>query len=242
LAVGGVYRTDRHRAVVTAREAAMRDIDEIVAVHVRRLEALRRAGIVERVAEGVWRVPSDLPEQGQQYDSRLGDVSVTMRSHLSIEQQKRAIGATWLDQQLIAGGKDLGERGFGAEVRDALRQRLDFLIEQGLAERRGQRIILVRNLLATLRERDLGAAALGIAKETGLAYRPVADGERVSGVYRRNVLLASGRFAMLDDGVGFRLVPWKPFVEQRLGQQIAATAHGIGVSWDIGRTHGRSIG
>src|SRR6202034_3390262 len=119
------------------------------------------------------------------------------------------------------GGKDLGERGFGTEVRDALRQRLDFLIEQGLAERRGQRIILVRNLLATLRERDLGAAALGIAKETGLAYRPVADGERVSGVYRRNVLLASGRFAMLDDGIRFSLVPWRPVIAQRLGQAIS---------------------
>jgi len=30
---------------------------------VRRLEALRRAGIVERVADGTWRVPDDLPEQ-----------------------------------------------------------------------------------------------------------------------------------------------------------------------------------
>jgi type IV secretory pathway VirD2 relaxase len=242
LAVGGVYRTDHHRAVATARGVAMRDSDEVVAVHVRRLEALRRAGIVERIAEGVWRVPSDLPEQGRQYDSRLGDVSVTVRSHLSIEQQKRALGATWLDQQLIVGGKDLGERGFGAEVRDALRQRSDFLIEQGLAERHGQRIILARNLLATLRECDLEAAALGIVKETGLAYRPVTDGAQVSGVYRRNVQLASGRFAMLDDGMGFSLVPWKPVIEQRLGQQISATVRGAGTSWHIGRTHGPSVG
>jgi Protein of unknown function (DUF3363) len=83
----------------------------------------------------------------------LGGISVTVRSHLSIEQQKRAVGATWLDQQLIAGGKDLGERRFGAGVHEALKQRSDFLIEQGLAERRG---------------------------------------ERITGVYRRNVLLASG--------------------------------------------------
>lgn len=241
LAVDGVYRTDHHRAVVTARGASMRDLDEVIVAHERRLEALRRAGIAERVAEGVWRVPADLPEQGRQYDNRLGDVSVTVRSHLSIEQQKRAVGATWLDQQLIVGGKEISDRGFGAEVRDALRQRSDFLIEQGLAERRGRRIILARNLLATLRERDLEAAALGIAKETGLAYRPVANGERVSGIYRRNVLLSSGRFAMLDDGIGFRLVPWRPVIAQRLGQGVNGLVRGTDVSWDLGRQRGPRI-
>ena len=70
---------------------------EIVDTHVRRLEALRRAGIVERVAEGVWRVPADLPKQGRKYDAQqLGGVSVELRSHLPIERQTRAIGATWL--------------------------------------------------------------------------------------------------------------------------------------------------
>jgi hypothetical protein len=35
----------------------------VIDAHVRRLEALRRAGIVERMTDGVWRVPTDLPEQ-----------------------------------------------------------------------------------------------------------------------------------------------------------------------------------
>jgi hypothetical protein len=47
----------------------------------------------------------------------------------------------------------------------------------------------------------------------------VADGQRVAGIYRRSVMLASGRYAMLDDGMGFSLVPWRPVIEQRLGQQ-----------------------
>jgi hypothetical protein len=37
------------------------------------------------------------------------------------------------------------------------------------------------------------------------------------------------------------IVPWEPVIEQRLGQLIAAV-RGIGVSWDIGRMHGRSVG
>ncbi|MER8798121.1 DUF3363 domain-containing protein [Mesorhizobium sp. M0984] len=32
------------------------------------------------------------------------------------------------------------------------------------------------------------------------------------------VSLASGRFAMLDNGLGFRLVPWQPMLEGRIGQ------------------------
>ena len=66
----------------------------------RRLEALRRGGIVERLEEGVWRVPSDLPAQGAKYDVRKrGRLVVEVRSHLSLEQSVRALGATWLRGQ-----------------------------------------------------------------------------------------------------------------------------------------------
>ncbi|MQT77910.1 DUF3363 domain-containing protein, partial [Pseudomonas helleri] len=243
LASDGLYRTDHHLAIEQGRAKPGRDPQEVVAVHVRRLEALRRAGIVERVAEGLWKVPDDLPERGRQYDAkRLGGVAVELKSPLPIERQARVIGATWLDQQLISGGKGLGDLGFGGEAKDALLQRANFLAEQGLAERRGQRVILARNLLATLRGRDLAKAAQDIAAETGLEHRPVADGQRVAGIYRRSVMLASGRYAMLDDGMGFSLVPWRPVIEQRLGQQIAATIRSGGVSWEIGRQRGPTVG
>jgi len=244
VAADGLYRTDHHLAIAQAQSQIDRDPSEVVDAHVRRLEALRRAGIVERLAEGVWQVPDDLPERGRQYDTqRLGGfVAVELKSHLPIERQARVIGATWLDQQLIGGGKGLGELGFGSEVKDALQQRADFLAEQGLAEKRGQRVILARNVLATLRGRELATVGQSIAAETGLQHLPMVDGERVSGVYRRSVMLASGRFAMLDDGLEFRLVPWKPMIEQRLGKQIAATVRGGSVSWEIGRQRGPSVG
>jgi hypothetical protein len=56
------------------------------------------------------------------------------------------------------------------------------------------------------------------------------------------MLLASGRFAMLDDGMGFSLVPWKPVIEQRLGQTLTAVLHSGRVSWEFGRSRGASIG
>lgn len=45
-------------------------------------------------------------------------------------------------------------------------------------------------------------------------------------------MFASGRYAMLDDGMGFSLVPWRPVIEQRLGQQLAAMVRRRGVVGD----------
>ncbi len=242
LASDGLYRTDHHLAIEQGRVTAGRDPQEVVASHVRRLEALRRAGIVERVSEGLWKVPGDLLEQGRQYDvQRLGGVAVELKSHLPIERQTRVIGATWLDQQLIGGGKGLGDVGFGGEAKQAMRQRADFLEEEGLAQRRGQRVILARDLLGTLRNRELAQAAKDIAADTGLEHRPTADGQRVAGIYRRSVMLASGRYAMLADGMGFSLVPWNPVLKQRLEQQIAVTVRGGRTSWELGVRRGLSV-
>lgn len=243
LAADGLYRTDHHLALARSKAVEGQDPEALVERHVRRLEALRRADIVERLAEGVWRVPADLPEQGRQHDARrLGDVAVELRTPLPLEQQVRAVGATWLDQQLISGNRELVDKGFGKEVREALRQRADFLVEQGLAERLGQRVVLARNLLATLRGRELTAAAREISEQTGMQYRPTTEGQRVSGIYRRSVQLASGRYALLDDGIGFSLVPWKPVIEQKLGQSVSAVIQGNSVSWQLGRQRGPSIG
>ncbi|MBU9833700.1 DUF3363 domain-containing protein [Rahnella sp. L72c] len=96
-------------------------------------------------------------------------------------------------------------------------------------------------MLATLRGRELANAAQNIVAETGLEHRPVTDGQRVSGIYRRRIMLASGRYAMFDDGVGFSLVPWKPVIEPWRGQQLAATIRRGGVSWEIGKQRGTSV-
>lgn len=47
---------------------------------------------------------------------------------------------------------------------------------------------------------------------------------------------------MLDDGMGFSLLPWKPVIEQRLGQQIATTVRGGGAFfWETARRQGQSF-
>ncbi|KAF0122270.1 MAG: hypothetical protein FD152_3614 [Xanthobacteraceae bacterium] len=81
-----------------------------------------------------------------------------VRSDLSIERQITATGATWLDRQAIARKSvALGGGGFSAEVHEALDRRTEHLIGQGLAERQGHGVSFSRNLLETLRRRELDA-------------------------------------------------------------------------------------
>ena len=169
-------------------------------------------------------------------------LSLATRSDFTIEAQVSAPGATWIDRQLLAKESALSSGGFGAELRQAMDRRIDHLVEQDWARRQGQRVIFARDLLNTLRRRELDEAAARLSAETGLAHHPSAEGEHVSGVYRRRVTLASGRFAMMDDGMGFQLVPWRPALEHRLGQHVTGTlTPGGGVDWNIGRKRGLGL-
>ena len=237
----GLYRPDQHLAEARRDARPGDDPDSYVEAHVRRLEALRRAGVVERLGDGAWRVPADFLDRAAAFDAeRSGGAAVELRSHLNVGRQARALGATWLDQSLI-GGVATAPAGFGAEVRTALDERRAFLVEEGLATRRGPRAILARDLLATLRDREVAQVAQTLATEAGLEHRPVKDGDSVRGVYRRSVMLASGPFAMLDDGIGFSLVPWKPVLEHRLGQTVSGVLRGGSVSWDLSRQRGPGV-
>ena len=118
---------------------------------------------------------------------------------------------------------------------------VDHLIDHGLAERQGQRIVFAGDLLNTLRRRELDSAAARLSAETGLAHHPSAEGEHVSGVYRQRVILASGRFAMLDDGLGFQLVPWRPALDRNLDQNVTGVMTASGVDWHFPRKRGLGL-
>ena len=169
-------------------------------------------------------------------------LSLAIRSDRSLKEQVVASGSTWLDRQLLTKDAPLSGGGFGAEVREAMEARVDHLIGQGLARRQGQRVVFARDLLATLRRRELQEATAKLATETGLDYRLGAGGDHVSGVYRQRVTLASGRFAMIDDGLGFQLVPWRPALEQHLGGQVTGVMMpGGGIDWSFGRKRGLGL-
>ncbi|WP_281821652.1 DUF3363 domain-containing protein [Sphingobium sp. BS19] len=169
-------------------------------------------------------------------------LSLATRSDIPLEAQIKAPGATWLDRQLVARDPVATGNGFGREVRDALDARASHLETQGLARRQGQRVILAQDLVETLKNQELTAARQGIAARTGLEHKPSGAGDYVSGIYRERVTLSTGRFAMIDEGLGFQLVPWRPALDQHLGQHITGTMTPSGsVDWALGRGRGISL-
>ena len=181
----------------------------------------------------------------RKFDDAKGQrrVALAVRSDLDIAAQVTATGATWLDRQAIAREPvALGGGGFGAEVRDAMDRRAAHLIEQRLAERQGRSVIFARNLIDTLRQREVEALGEKLSSETGRPFSKAGTGEYVAGAYRQRIALASGRFAMIDDGLGFQLVPWSPSLERHLGQHVSGVARGDGgVDWSFARKRGLGL-
>lgn len=101
----GVYRPSEH--LERARAAIDRigcDPEAFVRSHVRRLEALRRAGHAERIDADRWHVPADLPERGQAYDLArdCANIRISVLSSTGLDQQIGHDGATWLDRELVS--------------------------------------------------------------------------------------------------------------------------------------------
>ena len=168
--------------------------------------------------------------------------ALAVRSELALEAQVRARGATWLDRQLLSADASVTGQGFGGEVRATMAAREDHLVAQGQASRRGGRVVLAPNLIETLRAADLREATTRIAERTGLMPYEAGPGSTVTGTYRERITLASGRFAMIDDGLGFQLVPWRPALDRQLGMTVSGTmAAGGGVDWTLGRSRGLGI-
>ena len=168
--------------------------------------------------------------------------SLWVQSDLSLGEQVQASGSTWLDRQLVSSEPVQSLGGFGAEIERAKSDRAEHLISEGLATRHNGRIIVRRDLINTLRSRELAAACDAIAARTGLPHRPGAEGDALSGTYRERVQLVSGRFAVIDDGLGFELVPWRPQLDKHLGQYVAGTVKaGGGIDWSLGRSRGIAI-
>ncbi len=134
-------------------------------------------------------------------------------------------GAAWLDYRLVERQRmPLAMSGVGQEVRDAMEARAEHLPADGLARRQGPSFVPQRDLVATLRRRELDAAGARLSNEIGMPYTPAEGGEIVAGSYRRHLTLSSGRFAMIDNGLGFAFVPWTPALDRYLGRHVAGVA------------------
>ncbi len=241
----GIYRPSTHLEAV--RETMPRiDHERHVQSHVRRLEALRRAGLVERLHAEHWTIPHDLPERGLAYDRQRAGPGprVSELSHLPLDRQIGHEGATWLDRELASRDRTpLAPHGFGADVAAAMQRRRQALVAMGYATPlEDGRIHAPKDILQRLERSEITRVGMGLAAERGREWQPAATGQHVSGKLVGSTQLASGRFAMIDNGLGFQLVPWSDSLEKRLGQHISGIVRTGGrIEWTFGRSRGLGL-
>lgn len=149
--------------------------------------------------------------------SRRIHARLFVESHAPLEQLPTTVGATWLDRQLLASQpSNLSDQGFGVEVQRALRQRQRWLIDNGYASERGGQLIARRRLLDTLTKKDAALAGSHLAKKLGRTFRDGSEFDLKSAKTSGSMRLASGRFAVVQKGKEFTLVPWRQAI--RIGK------------------------
>jgi type IV secretory pathway VirD2 relaxase len=242
----GIYQPSRHLEHIRDDfERQGKDPEAFIRSHVRRLEALRRAGHLERIDADHWKIPKDIVERGQAYDISQGGDGLHVRtlSALNLEKQIGSHGATWLDRELIARERmDTADSGFGRQVNTALNRRAQRLVEMGHATAKDGNIHVPANTVAILQRGEVERVGQRMANERGLTYVPAKAGDYVSGRLAGVASLVSGRFAMIENGLGFQLVPWQPILEKRIGQHIAGLQRDDGgIEWTLGRNRGLSL-
>ncbi|WAC61293.1 DUF3363 domain-containing protein [Brevundimonas sp. SL130] len=245
IAEDGIYRPSRHleQARFDGRVPGG-DYEGFVDAHVRRLEALRRAGIVERIDADQWRIPQDFEARVAAHDAgQVRQLNIRVLSTLDLEKQIGSDGATWLDRRLVGRGpSDIAPAGFGQEVSQAMDRRRERLIEQGDATRQQNgRVLYRRDLLSMLEAREVARAGAELAATKPMPFRAAGDGETVSGNFTGTVQLTRGKFAIVEKSHEFTLVPWRPVIDRQLGKEVTGIVQGGSVSWQMGRQRGLGL-
>ena len=248
LSEGGVYRPRDHEARLESGELRLppgANASDLVEAHVRRLEALRRAGVVERLSSDAWAIPKDFLARAEALEPAQGRrTQVRLLSALDLEGQITSDGATWLDRRLVAKGlADVSPHGFGGEVGRALARRQDELVRQGHAERSASGEWRARpDLLRTLERQELNRVGAALAADRSVPFKLPKAGDAVRGKLTGSLQLASGRFAILEGSFEFSLVPWRQALDRYQGREIAGTVElGGGVTWELGRNRGLGL-
>lgn len=233
---GGLYSAGHHASVEPHVS------DGLIASNIRRLEAMRRARLVVRSADGAFEISGDHLSRAMTFEQKLAKrspLSAAIRSYWTLSEQIDATGPTHLDRVLA--GMERAPEGQGGVVRrhaTALQQRRQFLIAQGLM--RGDDRLLPRSAIDTMAVKEMRQAAGRLSRELGRPVLRHVTGE-VRGVYAQRVDLAQGRVALiLQDTQGF-LVPWRPALERFAGRDVTGVTRGRTISWSLNRARGPDL-
>lgn len=252
----GSLRIDREIAEVAAQNdgfysrAAHRAFEpgvskQYLAMCTRRLEALEKQGLVPSEDGGGRPISQGFLGNVNTHYERLAKRSpsiVRKLDYRDFEKQMNARGETWLDQQLAGTAPEpLSEAGLGGEVRAAMAERLKLLQARGIVQDRELATLTPAHLRA-LQHAGMADAAKQITKATGLDYAPLRPGEELQGTFESTYKTSNAKYAVIERGHQFALVPWSRELDRQRYRQIQiAMSPGMELSWTRGRSRGLGI-
>ena len=161
-----------------------------------RVSSLEDAGILTRTGDRRYLVPEDLHEKVKVLDEKLGKrahVTIDIASFLSIEQQVKHLGATWLDS-LGLDETAISLTPFSNRVQNAIKTRQEHLTQKGIPAQE-------RNYQA-LKTREENKLKEGLIRIYGKEVSP-PQGVKIEGVVRRYKILGTGVHQVIKTKDGF---------------------------------------
>ena len=236
----GIYSFENHQ---TFDGNALK---EFIKTHDRRLEALRRKGLVERTQNGSWNIGQDYLEKAKKYEQaiiRQQPLTITVRSYLPLDHLSSYVGPTWLDQIISKhDNMSFSNVHFGKQVLAALNDRQVWLAAQGYGKFKNDEFIPKREFMKNLQQLKLRSTGTELSKELNLNFVETKIGQKIEGIYKRPVLLALNKYALIERGHDITLVPWRPVLERVRGKVVSGIMRPHSVSWDITQKRGIGLG
>jgi hypothetical protein len=217
----GIYDAETHRR--WARQSptidASIDIEQYVGNHLKRLEGLERRGLVERIDPERFRVAPDLVARLESSVGAARDggriAKVDRLSALTLNEQVRAIGPTWLDRELVATGvPETGPSTIERRLAAAGRARLARLGGLGVVDPSAPR--MTQEVLDRLYREEITTHAARLSANYGQYLRD--PGATFSGRVERIESLASGAHAVVANEKGFVIVRARGALGRQLGR------------------------
>lgn len=236
----GVYSAAAHQR----HEPAVRR--DYLAMFERRLQALESQGLVTGRVGNDYPIPPGFVDKVDDHFAALAKRAPSLVRGLEgrdFEHQVKARGETWLDQHLAGTAPEpLSEAGLGGEVRDAMAKRMGVLYERCLVHDKAAKS-LNPDQIKQLQQDGLAHAAGEVERQTGLTYAPLSAGTSLQGTFERTYKSPDAKYAIIEHGHQFALVPWSRELERQRHKQIQiAMSPRMELSWTLGRSRGLGIG
>jgi type IV secretory pathway VirD2 relaxase len=224
----GVYSETLHAAADPGSTREFR------LAHTRRLEALRRAGLVQRSQDGRWSIPGDFERLILEHEKKQNGTEKQVRSWLPLDALVRHPDAGLLDQ--LEPVFETAEGEFGKRLQAAQLARQQWLVENGYLADAGS--WLSPEQMSDMQMKARRAALLDAA--AAAKRRPVSLEEtgKFIGKYTGHVDLPQGRFAIVQSTSALTFAPYRKGLGAHRGKVIAVTLRAQRLTWQLQRRRG----